>query len=110
MKLPSDAIIGMEKLTRYLLVPQSRGDKSAFLNRAGYGVQNAHELLRDLREQLLPLDAVALQSNQFGQYYEVRGRLTGPSGVVLLVRSIWMTEQRSGMTKFITLVPDKEQA
>jgi hypothetical protein len=35
MKLPADAIIAREKLTRYLLVRQARGDKSAFLAQAG---------------------------------------------------------------------------
>ena len=36
MKLPPITIIPIEKATRYLLVPQARGDKSAFLERAGY--------------------------------------------------------------------------
>src|SRR3981081_3838469 len=35
MKLPSDAIIAPDKLTHYLLVRQTRGDKSAFLARGG---------------------------------------------------------------------------
>jgi hypothetical protein len=57
MKLPADAIIAPDKLTRYLLVRQIRGDKSAFLARAGYTIENADQLLDDLRTQLLPLDA-----------------------------------------------------
>ena len=88
MKLPADAVIAADKLTRYLLVPQTRGDKSAFLAGAGYTVQNADLLLRDLRAQVLPMDAAALESNEFGQYYEIRGRLTGPNGVALAVRTI----------------------
>jgi len=31
MRLPADAIIAREKMTRYLLRRQERGDKSAFL-------------------------------------------------------------------------------
>jgi len=107
MKLSTGAVIATDKLTRYLLVPQTRGDKSAFLAGAGYTINNADQLLRDLREQILPLDATALESNQFGQYFEVRGRLTGPNGVALAVRTIWMTEHLSGITKFVTLIPDK---
>ena len=107
MKLSTGAVIATDKLTRYLLVPQARGDKSAFLAGAGYTINNADQLLRDLREQILPLDATALESNQFGQYFEVRGRLTGPNGVALAVRTIWMTEHLSGITKFVTLIPDK---
>jgi len=41
MKLPADAIIAAEKVTRYLLVSQTRGDKSAFLARGGYTIENA---------------------------------------------------------------------
>jgi len=107
MRLPTDAVIAADKLTRYLLVPQVRGDKSAFLGEAGYTADNADRLLRDLRSQILPLDAVVLESNKFGQYYEIRGRLTGPNGLVLAVRTIWMTEHLSGITKFVTLIPDR---
>lgn len=107
MKLPTDAVIATDKLTRYLLVPQARGDKSAFLAGAGYTLSNADQLLRDLRGQILPLDAIVLESNKFGQYCEIRGRLIGPNGVALAVRTIWMTEHLSGITKFVTLIPDR---
>ncbi|MCL4785675.1 MAG: hypothetical protein KJ070_02615 [Verrucomicrobia bacterium] len=110
MKLPADTIIAPEKVTHYLLVPQARGDKSGFLERAGYTVANADQLLRDLRVQLLPLGAIPGKSNQFGQHYECRGNLTGPNGVTLAVRAIWMTEHLSGATKFVTLLPDKRKA
>ena len=66
MKLPADTIIVKDKLTRYLLLPQARGDKSAFLSRLGYKLENADQLLRDLRTQILPLEGVALEANKFG--------------------------------------------
>jgi hypothetical protein len=110
MKLPAETIIAPEKITQYLLVPQARGDKSGFLERAGYTSEHADELLRDLRVQLLPLEAIPGKSNQFGQYYETRGDLTGPNGMTLAVRAIWMTEHLSGVTKFVTLLPDKRKA
>ena len=49
MRLPPDTTIAEDKLTRYLLMAQARGDKSAFLAQAGYGRQNMRHLLRDLR-------------------------------------------------------------
>jgi hypothetical protein len=107
MRLPADATIAREKLTRYLLVRQARGDKSAFLAWAGYTLENADRLLEDVRAQLLPLDATPLHSTVFGKFYEIRGALTGPNGVVLNVRSIWIEEKLSGITKFITLIPEK---
>ena|SRR5881397_3878547 len=67
MKLPADAIIAAEKVTRYLLVSQTRGDKSAFLARGGYTIENADQLLHDLRTQPLLLDATPLHSTEFGQ-------------------------------------------
>lgn len=109
MKLPGHAIIAREKATRYLLVHQARGDKSAFVKRAGYTLDNADQLLNDLRSQILTLDAEPLQSNNFGQYYEIRGSLRGPNGWTLAVRTIWMTEHLSALTRFVTLLPDKSE-
>jgi hypothetical protein len=109
VKLPASTIIVREKVTRSLLVAQTRGDKSGFLELAGYTLENADQLLRDLRLQL-PLDAVPTKTNKFGQYYEIRGSLTGPNGVTLAVRTVWMSEHLSGATKFVTLLPDKRRA
>jgi hypothetical protein len=110
MKLSADAVIAKEKLTQYLLLPRARGDKSAFLAQAGYVLENADQLLMDLRAQILPLEAESLESNKFGQYYQVRGPLIGPNDVALPIRTIWMTEHLSGVTKFITLLPDQRGA
>jgi hypothetical protein len=107
VKLPPDAIIARDKLTHYLLVPQLRGDKSAFLAGGGYALHNVDQLLHDLRRQILTLDAVPLESGKFGEYYEIRGTLNGPNGVMRSVRTIWITEHLSGITKFVTLIPDK---
>jgi len=102
----SDAPSSPEKLTRYLLVPQARGDKSAYLALAGYTLDNFTTLLTDLRTQILNQDATALETTSYGQLYEIRAQLVGPSGRTLRVRTIWMTEYLSGATKFITLIPD----
>jgi hypothetical protein len=89
-----------------LLVPQARGDKSAYLALAGYTLDNFTTLLADLRAQILNQDAAALETTSYGQLYEIRAPLVGPSGRTLRVRTIWMTEYLSGVTKFITLIPD----
>ena len=108
MKLSSDTFIAPEKLTRYLLVRQARADKSQFLAQAGYRLENAGQLLADLRRQILPLDAEPVEKNQFGDFFEIRGTLTGPNGVVLRVRTIWLLDRLSGGAKFVTLLPDKK--
>src|SRR5256885_7550346 len=107
MKLPTDAVIRREKVTEYLLVPQARGDKSAFLNRAGYTEADPDRLLDDLRAQILPLEAVSLRRNKFGEYLEIRGSLCGPNGITIHVRTIWMRETLSQAVKFVTLIPDE---
>jgi hypothetical protein len=109
VKLPANTVIATEKFTRYLLVPQARGDKSAFLAGAGYTLENVDQLLHDLRTQILPLEAAPLESGKFGQYYEIPGTLKGPNGVTRTVRTIWITEHLSGITKFVTLIPDRRR-
>jgi hypothetical protein len=107
MKLPPDAIIDPRKITHYLLVPRAKGDKCRFLASAGYDLDQAARLITDLRDQVLPLDAEELESTEHGQYYQIRASLTGPSGRILRVRTIWMKEHLSQRTKFVTLVPEK---
>ena len=109
MKLPPDSLIPVEKITRYLLIPLSRGDKSAFLSRGGYSLKNPQQLLDDLRIQILPQNASCAGENKFGRYFEVRSLLRGPNGIGLRVRTIWITEHLSGRTKFVTLIPDKQK-
>ena len=105
MRLPPDSLIAPEKVTCYLLVPQVRSDKSVFLALAGYTRGCPERLLADLRDLLHAGDADFLEENVFGRLYEVAGRLRGPNGRVLRVRTIWMTDHLSGLTKFVTLMP-----
>lgn len=107
MKLPADAAIAREKIVHYLLVRQSRGDKSAFLERAGYTHENPNVLIASLEAIRDEGEARWLNENKFGRYFVVEGFLYGPSGVVLQVRTIWMTETLSGVTKLVTLIPIK---
>lgn len=70
VKLPANATIAPEKLNKYLLVRQSRGDKSVFLAKAGYTAASPDQLLHDLRRQVLSQEAVPLHRTKFGQFYE----------------------------------------
>lgn len=107
VKLPSGSLIALAKITHDLLVPLARGDKSGFLKLAGYDASLALRLLNDLRDQVLVCEAVAIELTDHGQYFEISSPLTGPNGRVLDIRTIWMKEQLSGQTEFITLIPDK---
>lgn len=107
MKLPAKTIIATRKLTQYLLRLRSEDDKSQFLALAGYTLENADRLMSDIREQILPLEAELFDETEYGPKYRVRGTLTGPNGRVLRVLTIWMKENATNQTKFITLFPDK---
>ena len=109
MRLPADSVIARDKVFRYLLVFRAKGDKSKLLARAGYDLSNGEQLIEDLRAQILPLDAMPTERTEHGQFYEIRGSLTGPNGHTLHIVAIWMTEHLSGATKFITLMRDKRR-
>jgi len=107
LKLPADTIIAPNKLTQYLLRLRVEDDKSQFLALAGYTLADADRLLQDIRKQLLPLDAEFHEETEYGPKYRIRGTLTGPNGRVLRIVTIWMKENETNQTKFVTLFPDK---
>lgn len=108
MKLSPNAIISESKLKEYLLSYRKRNDKSMWLAKVGYNTGNWKRLERDIRKQLLSLEAVLVEENRFGIVYEITGKLKGPNNKRLNVRSIWMKENATELTKFITMYPFKE--
>lgn len=78
MKLPSNVIIAREKVTNYLLIRQSRSDKSAFLESGGFTVLNPDALIAQLAVLNEQNEAKQIGENKFGRYYEMAGILWGP--------------------------------
>ena len=107
LRLPKDALISEEKLTKYLLAPRKRHDKSKWLAQAGYIPENWPILKEDVRNQILPNDASLVETTEYGTMYEIKAGLKGPNGKVLPVCTIWMVENTTNVTKFITMYPDK---
>ena len=105
MKLPADAVIARDKLTRYLLRKLPENDKSGFLALAGYTPENPERLEADLRSQILTQDADFVETTEYGGKHRIRGDLTGPNGRTLRVLTLWLAEDATGTTKFITLYP-----
>ena len=103
--LPQHAIIAEEKLTKYLLVPLPKDDKSKFLARAGYTLENWQQLELDLRAQVLTQPAEEIETTRYGDKYAIRACLRGLNGVELNILTIWMVANDT--TKFVTLVPDQ---
>ena len=50
MKIPDNAVIPEEKLTRYLLVPRLKDDKAKYLAQAGFTQANPEDLLTAVRQ------------------------------------------------------------
>lgn len=98
-------LIAESKLTKYLLTPLPRDDKSNYLRLAGYELDNWQILRRDLLSLVETNDAMFEMSSVFGDSYSIVDSLTGPNGRLLRVKTIWMMENITGLVKFITLYP-----
>jgi len=109
MKVSSDVEIAIEKVTEYLLKKRDDSDKSQYLSMAGYTIDNSPQLIEDLKAQMLVHDAILIDSNIYGDKYQIRGILKGPNGKKLDVISVWMNESTTGQWKFITLFPARRK-
>ncbi len=108
MKIPDDAIIADDKITRYLLVPQARNDKSKFLAQAGFTQDNPEALKSAIQALVHITDAVEDRSTEYGTFYQCAGELQGVNGVNLAVVTIWLQRRIDGKFQFVTLIPLKE--
>ena len=63
--------------------------------------------MSDFREHVLTLDAEFFDQTEYDPKHRIRETLTGPNDRVLRVLSVWMKEDATGETKFVTLLPDK---
>ncbi|MEL6353282.1 MAG: DUF6883 domain-containing protein [Cyanobacteria bacterium J06627_28] len=107
MKIPSNAIIPVAKLTQYLLVFRTRNDKSKFLAKAGFTLQNYEALEVALRELIRTAPASTERTDNYGTFYQVTGILQGINGIALGVTTIWLHRKIDLQYQFVTLVPDK---
>jgi hypothetical protein len=108
MRIPPDAIIAAEKLTRYLLAPRSKNDKSRYLARAGFSIKNPEALETAIRALAASFDAVQEDADGYGIDYTVTGDLLGPNGVSLFVKVVWV-RRTDGEFRLVTLKPAKEK-
>jgi len=109
MRIPADALIPAEKLTRYLLLPRPWGDKAKFLAQAGFERGNAEALLGALRELASTADSTQDGENDYGQFLRTDGELVGPNGRRLAVTAIWLRQHLDGQVRFVTLKPRREK-
>lgn len=109
MLLPngSKARINPAKLREYLLSsshPIGRF-KHPFFARLGYFKERWQRLETDLLELAATGVARFGQSTKYGQKYEVRGILKGPSGKTAGVVSVWIILEDENIPRFATAFP-----
>jgi uncharacterized protein DUF6883 len=102
------AIIEPIKLYGYLLSsshPVGRF-KARFFSALGYSSEGWQRFEADLRGQHLPQDAILGGPSHYGQKYEVRATLVGPSGRSARVVSIWFVRTGEDVPRFVTAHPE----
>jgi hypothetical protein len=72
MRIPEDSIVPDDKITRYLLVPQLRNDKSKFLAQAGFTPENSEALKLAIQMQAVVEDAIEERRNEYGIFIPSR--------------------------------------
>jgi Domain of unknown function (DUF6883) len=105
MKIPDDAVIPVEKLTKYLLVPRPWDDKSMFLAQAGFDQSNPDALMAAIRALAIGAEGSEDGSNEYGTFYRLEGSLVGPGGQSLAVVTVWIRWHADGSFHFVTLKP-----
>ncbi|MBD2653449.1 hypothetical protein H6G45_08080 [Synechocystis sp. FACHB-383] len=90
MKIPSDAIIPVEKLTCYLLIFKPQDDKSKFLAQAGFTLDAPENLERAIRILISTESAIFDGNNEYGKFYRVEGPLQGTQTRTINVVTIWI--------------------
>lgn len=98
------ATVKDDKITRYLLVPRAKNDKSKFLLSFGFTMQSWNVLADALRDHVKRLDGAVTRQTPNGNIYEVKCNLRTPDGRNPCVKTYW--EVQPGLPpNFITLVP-----
>ena len=106
VRIPSDALIAEEKLTKYLLVRREWDDKSGFLQLGGFTLDNWQELRDAIRRLASDVDAFEDGDNEYGTFYRIEGELVGPSASLAVVL-VWMRRSVDNQVYFVTLKPRK---
>jgi hypothetical protein len=107
MKISEQIIISLDKLTKYLLIPQKQNDKSKFLASAGFTQDNPLELLSALQELIEHTELIEDITNEYGTFYRLEGTLRGNNHHSLAVVTIWLKQAIDEKYRFITLKPKK---
>lgn len=109
MKLPNSvgAVIEPSKLRDYVLNTEHKrgGSKAIALARFGFTPENWPDLEAELRRHI-DNDIDTMRGTDYGDRYEIRMNLTGPTGRSIWARTIWQIDIGTNFPRLITLFPD----
>lgn len=109
LRLPhgESAAISRSKICDYLLSathPIGRF-KAVFFSLLGYTTDNWERLQKDLLQLARSGEAVPGQESPYGEKYEVRGTLVGPSGRQARLVTVWIVLNGETYPQFVTAYP-----
>lgn len=111
IKLPryQEAVLPKAKFLQYALNPEKSPDKArAFETALGYTLENAEDLIQQIRENLPEFSAKEKGHNGFGVRYEVVMELKGPNGKTAKVLTAWIDDAKTGEMRLTSAYIDKE--
>ena len=105
------ARIDPAKVRDYLLSPSHPVGrfKAAFFGALGYTQENWRRLENDLLSMIRSKGAVPGQPSAYGQKYEVRGTLVGPSGRQAQILAVWIILPGEDFPRFVTAFPGERR-
>ncbi len=109
MKLPyrKKAYISEEKLTEYILSETHTVGrlKSRFFRSAGFDETTVPLLTKYLLAIAYSQEVEETTTSTYGKKYVIDGKIQGPSGKILKVRTVWIIETRQKFPRFVTTYP-----
>jgi len=113
MRIPGAdfAVVDPAKIRDYLLSPEHPVGrlKAVFFSALGYTRKDWRRLQHDLLVMVASEEAVLGRSSDFGQKYEVRGTIQGPSGRRAEVVTVWIILASERSPRFVTAFPGEKR-
>jgi hypothetical protein len=109
MHLPhiDEAFVPEPKISGYLLAddhPTGRS-KALFFSSLGYRRDRPAVLVSALLQHAADNEVSSVAPTPFGVKYLIDGRISGPTGTAVLIRSIWFIERGERRPRFVTAYP-----
>lgn len=82
--------------------------KAVFFEGLGYSRSEWTRLESDLRQLTVIGEATLGKQTKYGQHYEIRGTVHGPSGKAAEIMTIWIVRVGEDAPRFVTAFPGED--